>query len=264
MVKKRVIGVVTIKDNWVVQSFGYKKYLPIGRPECVIQNLDRWGTDEILIQVIDKSMSTLGPDFELLANIAKLGISTPLIYGGGIRNSKDAVEVIKHGADRILIENILKNDLLELRDISSSLGSQAVIASVPVHLENEKIMLFDYLTKKSEILSKSFLDILFDKTIISEILLIDKKGEGYSGFFDLRLIDKFPDSETSLIAFGGIHGKVLINDILNYKNISAIGVGNFLNYKEHSIQTIKSNMDSKIIRNAEYNNNKYIDLYEIL
>ena len=32
-----------------------------------------------------------------------------------------------------------------------------------------------------------------------------------------------------ILTIGGIHGKVLINDILNYKNISAIGVGNFLN-----------------------------------
>lgn len=264
MVKKRVIGVVTIKDNWVVQSFGYKKYLPIGRPECVIQNLDRWGADEIFVQVIDRSISSLGPDFELLANIAKLGISTPLIYGGGIRNVKDAIEVIKHGADRILIDHILKNSLITLREISLSLGSQAVIASIPVFLQNQKIMLFDYAKNKSEIISSSFIDILFDKTIISEILLIDKNGEGYSDAFDLRLIDKFPKSETSVIAFGGIHGKELINDILSYKNISAIGVGNFLNYKEHSIQTIKSNINLKSIRNAKFSHHQYIELHEIL
>lgn len=264
MVKKRVIGVVTIKNNWVVQSFGYKKYLPIGRPECVIQNLDRWGADEILIQVIDRSTCNLGPDFELLANVAKLGISTPLIYAGGIRNSKDAVELIKHGADRILIENILKNSFSSIREISFSLGSQAVIASVPLHFENEKIMLYDYTTNKSKILNKNFIELIFNKSIISEILLIDKNGEGHSDAFDLRLIDSLPKNETSLIAFGGIHKKDLIHDILNRENVSAIGVGNFLNYKEHSIQTIKSNMDSIIIRNPEYNNNKYIDLYEIL
>ena len=129
---------------------------------------------------------------------------------------------------------------------------------------NEKIMLFDYISKKSELLSKNFINILLDKTIISEILLIDKNGEGHSDAFDLRLLDAFYKSETSIIPFGGIHGKDLINNILNYKNVSAIGVGNFLNYKEHSIQMIKSNTDSKIIRKAEYSNNKYIDLYEIL
>ena len=105
---------------------------------------------------------------------------------------------------------------------------------------------------------------IFAITEKNGVLLIDKNGEGHSDAFDLRLLDAFPKSETSIIPFGGIHKKDLINKILNYKNVSAIGVGNFLNYKEHSIQIIKSNMDSKIIRNAKYNNNKYIDLYEIL
>ena len=32
---------------------------------------------------------------ELLKRISNLGISTPLIYGGGIRNTNDAIKVIK-------------------------------------------------------------------------------------------------------------------------------------------------------------------------
>ena len=90
MVKKRLIGLITVKDGFAVQSFSYKHYLPIGRPECLVENLDRWGADEILIQVIDRSEKKLGPDFELLKKIGKLRISTPIIYCGGIRNHVDA------------------------------------------------------------------------------------------------------------------------------------------------------------------------------
>ena len=46
---KRVIGSLIIKDDWVVQSFGYKNYLPVGRAEVMAENLDRWGVDEIYI-----------------------------------------------------------------------------------------------------------------------------------------------------------------------------------------------------------------------
>ena len=71
MIKKRLIGVVTIRNGIAVQSFSYKKYLPIGNPLCVIQNLDRWGVDEILIQVIDRSINQLGPDFSLLNKLTE-------------------------------------------------------------------------------------------------------------------------------------------------------------------------------------------------
>ena len=66
MLKKRVIGVVTVKAGWAVQSFGYHRYLPLGRPEYLVGNLDRWGADEIVVQVIDRSKNQLGPDFDLI------------------------------------------------------------------------------------------------------------------------------------------------------------------------------------------------------
>ena len=98
MLKKRLIGVVTVKNGWAVQSFGYQKYLPLGKPECLVENLDRWGTDEILVQVIDRSLTERGPDFELLEKLGRLGLGTPLIYGGGIRNVEEGMKVIQSGA----------------------------------------------------------------------------------------------------------------------------------------------------------------------
>jgi len=72
MLKKRLIGVITIKNGWAVQSFGYRRYLPLGKPECLVGNLDRWGADEILVQVIDRSEANRGPDFELLERLGAL------------------------------------------------------------------------------------------------------------------------------------------------------------------------------------------------
>ena len=149
MIKKRIIGVVTIKNNLAVQSFSYSKYLPIGKPECVIENLDRWGADEILVQVIDRSIKNLGPDFNLLNRIGKIKTTTPIIYSGGIRNLKDSIEVIKKGADRIAVESIIRKNKEELSKISKYLGSQAVIASLPVLLNGNEIYGYDYITRNN-------------------------------------------------------------------------------------------------------------------
>ena len=53
--KKRLIGVITIKDDLAVQSFGFKNYLPLGKPEILVKNLDIWGADEILINDISRT-----------------------------------------------------------------------------------------------------------------------------------------------------------------------------------------------------------------
>ena len=49
--KKRLISVISILDNLVVQSKNYKNYLPIGDPKIVVENLARWGSDEIFVAV---------------------------------------------------------------------------------------------------------------------------------------------------------------------------------------------------------------------
>ena len=255
MIKKRIVGVVTIKDKWVVQSFGYNKYLPIGRPECVIENLDRWGADEILVQVIDRSISEKGPDFELLSRIGKLGLSTPVVYAGGIRDIEDAIDVIKHGADRLVVDSMFRNKLENIHQLGTFLGSQAIIASLPVCLDNNEIKLFNYETGKSEKINQKQLDIISNKNMISEILIINKNGEGYPDTFDINLLNISSNKSLSFIVFGGIHSDKLINSLLSHDNISAVAVGNFLNYKEHSIQRIKSNNQSKNIRYPEYQTN---------
>ena len=101
MNRKRLIGVVTVKDGWAVQSFGYRRHLPLGRPEILVENLDRWGADEILVQCIDRSARCLGPDFALLERISRLDLATPLIYAGGIRHMDDARRVINSASDRM-------------------------------------------------------------------------------------------------------------------------------------------------------------------
>ena len=53
MLKTRIIGVVTVKAGWAVQSLGFRRHLPVGRPEIAIEYLDRWGIDEIVVLHID-------------------------------------------------------------------------------------------------------------------------------------------------------------------------------------------------------------------
>ena len=86
MENKRIIGTVIIKDNWAVQSFGYQYYLPLGKPEVVVENLNWWGADEILVINIDRSKKNLGPNYEVIEKIVNKNLSTPLIYSGGIQN----------------------------------------------------------------------------------------------------------------------------------------------------------------------------------
>lgn len=238
MLKKRLIGVITVKDGWAVQSFGFSRYLPLGHPECLAENLDRWGVDEILVLCIDRSKRNLGPDFDLLQRLGGMGLSTPLTYGGGIRTASDAVAVIQAGAERITVDTAMREMPQNVRQMSASLGAQALIAALPLSPTNGRLEWYDYHSQTHAPLGGAILALL-KEGVMSEALLIDWQNEGSPDAFDIKIIQDFPLDDVPLIAFGGLSNPVQLREILAMPSIAAVGVGNFLAYSEHAVQLLK-------------------------
>ena len=49
MLKKRLIACLLIKNDLIVQSIGFNKYLPIGNPKFPLEFLNKWDVDEIIL-----------------------------------------------------------------------------------------------------------------------------------------------------------------------------------------------------------------------
>lgn len=253
MLKKRLIGVITVKNGIAVQSFGYEKYLPIGNPAIIASNLDRWGVDEIVVICIDRSVKSLGPDFTTLKNISQLPLSTPLTYGGGISTSEHAVKVIKLGAERIAIDAALHGDLSRIDKISSHVGKQAVVAIFPVNLSKRNISWYNYSDKTEKLLSKNILNVS-KHNLFSEAMIVDWKHEGQRNGFNIELLKATEFKETPIIAFGGLSEIKQIKNVLELQNVVGVAIGNFLNYQEHSVQKYKEGISSMLLRPAHYIN----------
>ncbi len=252
MLKKRLVGVVTVRNGWAVQSFGYQRYLPLGRPEFIVENLDRWGVDEILVQLIDRSTYALGPDLTLMDRLARLGLGTPLIYGGGIRSVDDGVKVVQRGADRITVDSLICTDLSEVRRLSDRLGAQAVIASLPLSATDAGLMHRDYRKRIDRPWSAHLSGALTDG-FVSEALVTDWCHEGNPAGFDERIVDMFSCLDVSVIAFGGISTVQQMQSLLTRPKVAAVAVGNFLSYREHAVQQYRNVLASAALRTSSYN-----------
>jgi len=165
MLKRRLVGVITVLNNLAVQSFGYRKYLPLGKPEYLAENLDRWGIDEIVVLSINRTKEDMGPDFDLVKRIGNLGLSTPIIYGGGIRCLDEAVKIIKLGADRICLDNMLHGRNKTIKSIAEALGTQAVIGAIPLSESDNRLLHLNYITEQNEELDLNKLTYLSEEYI---------------------------------------------------------------------------------------------------
>lgn len=251
MIKKRLMAVVTVKDGMAVQSFGYRRYLPLGRPEILVENLDRWGADEILLQCIDRSAAGAGPDLALLERIGRLGLATPLIYAGGIRRVEDGDAVVQAAADRICVDALLHDDLNVVRGLGERLGAQAVIASLPLARQPGGLRWLDYRTGAAKPLAPTLLELLATR-VISEAMVIDWQHEGRPASFDMPLLTAFPLDDVPLIAFGGLSEPAQLRDALALPRTVAVGLGNFLAYREHAVQRFKQQLAGIPLRPANF------------
>lgn len=251
MFKKRFIGVITVKDQWAVQSIAFKQYLPIGDPVIVAKNLDRWGVDEILVLSIDRSSKNLGPDLNLLDNLRNEGLRTPLTFGGGIDCLDHAKEVIKLGAERICIDSLLRQDPSVVKQISNHIGVQAIIASLPVCIRHGELNWYDYTLKKLGPITSSVKD-LFKDGYLSEALIIDYINDGSFGDFNLDILSNLSLPNIPIVTFGGLTEVEKVRKILCMQNIIGFGVGNSLSYTEHAVQKFREGLDQHCLRVAQY------------
>jgi cyclase len=251
MIKKRLIGVITVRAGIAVQSFGYRRYLPLGSPECLAENLNRWGVDEILVLCIDRSRGGLGPDLALLRRLGVLGLSTPLSYGGGVHTAAQAVQVIQAGAERLSLDAVLRTNPGAVRDMAGLLGSQALVAALPMVIQNGEAMHYAYL-HDSLLPYAEETNRLFDDGVVSEALLIDAAHEGQPNAFDAELVRRFPRPTTPMIVFGGISEPAQLSQLLEQPTVVAVAVGNPFNYSEHAVQNLRQLAQAPSLRPASY------------
>ena len=127
----RIIGSVLIKNNIAVQSKNFNRYLPLGKPKILIDFLNDWGADEIVVLDIKSSIKDNSFLKENLSVITS-NCNTPISAGGGIRNIYDVETFIRRGADKVIINTfgILSPKLINKAAIE--FGNQAIIGAIDV------------------------------------------------------------------------------------------------------------------------------------
>lgn len=237
MLKKRLSAAVIIKDGWVVQSRKFNEYLPIGRAENVVKNLDDWGADEIIILSISSYQNNC-PDFELVEKFSQIGIRTPLIYGGGIKSYKDAIKIIKLGADKIILNQAFISNKLEIKKICNTIGKESMVLSINFIKKNNIFYFYDYYKKKKLSFNEKEINYFYEN-FFSEILVSDTDNEGVVNGFDFKILQESFLKGKKIMVYGGINKIKQFRRLFRYSCISSVVVGNFINFKESGIFNIK-------------------------
>ena len=244
MLKKRVIACLLLTGNsggLVVQSLGFRRRLPVGRPEIAAEFLDSWGVDEIILLKIDARGPGDTADQELVRRVAGRCF-VPLTVGGGIRSVDDAARLVRAGADKIVVNAGAIESSSLVGDIARVYGSQCVVGAMDVRrLDGDRLRVFTggaqipvQLTPESW---AARLEALGAGEILVQAADRDGLGQGYDLDLTRRVAEAVP---VPVIALGGAGRPEHLRAVLAETGAAAAAAGNMLHFTEHSVAVCKA------------------------
>lgn len=242
MTKRRIIGCLLCKDDLVVQSIGFERYLPVGKPEIAARYLDAWGVDEIILLDIDASRQNRLISTDVVERVAN-AIHCPLTVGGGIRKVSDVVKLTRSGADKISINDLLHQNIGIVPDIAARFGVQCIVGCIDV-VRSAKDGEYS-LHKRTDEAADGPLQ-LAQKAAdlgVGELLVNCVHRDGHRSGYDVDLIETLARNlDIPVIALGGAGHPDHVADVLLKSAASAAAIGNMLHYTEHAVSFIKARL----------------------
>lgn len=241
MLRKRLIGLLPVREGIVVQSYQFSRYLPVGMPEISAEHLDRWGIDEILLVDIGASQAGRTIDPAVVERVAKR-CTVPLAVGGGIRSAEQARDLLKAGADKIVINSAVIVASSTITEVAEAFGEQCVVVSIDAERTGFGRTVVRATTRSmpDEVAPAAWLKRV-QSAGAGEILLQSVDRDGMRDGLDLELIREAAEqASVPLIVAGGVGHPSHVLAALAIEGVQAVAVGNLFSHTEHSVTAMKS------------------------
>ena len=186
-------------------------------------------------------------DDEFLSTIKKIvnNVFIPVTVGGGIYSINRVHDYLSHGADKVIINSIVRKDKALVSNIINLLGSQSVIASIDYKYDDKSLSVFDWVDNK--IIKGSdginnYLKLCHDLEF-GEILMnsVNKDGTGFG--YDLEFLSDIAlECNLPLIAMGGAGKFDHFLPALKIKGVDAVATANLLNFIGDAIPKARNSL----------------------
>ena len=204
MLKKRVLPVVLMTDYNVLKSIRFSTFRTIGNPISVCRVYDARAVDEMVILDIRATAEGRGPNLEIINDITS-ECFMPLAVGGGIKTIDQARELLRVGADKVVInsEAVARPEFIS--ELSQEFGAQFVVVSIDaLKQEDGTYSVVTHSGTKKTALTPDVWAKQVAQLGAGEILINSIDADGSMKGFDLELVRRVKKAVSiPVIACGG-------------------------------------------------------------
>lgn len=188
----------------LVKGRRFRDHVYIGDPINAVKVFNDKGVDEIAILDIEATREKRAPDQAWIEEVCGEAFM-PLAYGGGIASVDQAKEILRRGAEKVIVNASALRSLDFVREVAHRVGSQSVVVSIDVKrtlLSGQRV--FAQCGTRDTGLDPIDFAVRAAAAGAGEILLTSIDREGSLGGYDIDLLRRATSAvPVPIIASGG-------------------------------------------------------------
>jgi cyclase len=237
----RIIASLLLNKKRLVKGKIFSNYIDSGDPVKTCVAHESQLCDEISIIDINAYKLNIEPDIEVLKSITK-ELNTPITFGGNVSSIRVVENLIKNGADKVLINsNLFKKNIA--KQVIDNFGKQALVGGIDLFFKNGKY----HVCNKDKFLNIEYLEYI-KKVIelnVGEIKITFVNLEGTRKGLDILTAKKILEISNVPIIFEG--GTKNLSDIFNAisQGINSIAIGSIFIFSDNNIFKVKQFLDNR-------------------
>lgn len=233
MNRPRIIVMLLLKEDGLVKTVGFNKKRAkyIGDPINSVRIFNDLCADELIFLDIEATKKKTVINSDLVKRIGDEAYM-PFAVGGGIKSLDEVDNLLRNGAEKVVINSSIINNIDLVKEISQKYGSQSIIGSIDVKKDifgKNRI----YTHSGTKKVNKKILDVvkLYENAGVGEIMIQSINSDGKMKGYDIDLI-KLVSENTSVpvIAVGGSGSFNNMKEALELGKADAIAAGSMFVY----------------------------------
>lgn len=249
MLKIRVIPILTFNGFSLVKTKQFKSPRIVGNPVQSARVYNSRGVDELIFLDIFATKQKRKLNLALVGDVIK-ECFMPVGIGGGVNSIDGINDLLRIGADKIVLKSEAIKNPDFVKHSSNYFGSQCISVSVDVFKDGNDYLVLNDLGKLMQ--ADFFVDQL-QEFGAGEIILNSVERDGMMNGFDIEMI-KFIEKRCSVpvVCVGGGGNLQHYEDLFSETNCQAVGSASIFHFTQYTPLDIKKTIGElgKPVRNV--------------
>ena len=239
MLKVRIIPILTFNGFALVKTKQFTNPRMVGNPVQAARVYNSRAVDELAFIDIFASKQNRKNNLKIVEDVIK-ECFMPVAIGGGITSIEDITDLLKIGADKVIIKtaSLINNSFI--KEASEFFGAQCITIAVDVYRHNDQFKVLN--TAGKDVTMQDFISEI-QETGAGEIILNSVDKDGTMSGFDIQLIQEAEKiTKVPMICVGGGGNLDHYIELFQQTNCEAVGSASIFHFTQFTPLDIKNSL----------------------